>query len=57
LRKKHRIHGFKEYCALLFFQSSALLNDANGFDPTNEECAGGAPDSFTPTMADSGNSC
>ncbi len=39
------IHGFKEYCALLFFKG-ALLNDVQWYsNPTNGECAGGAPDS------------
>src|SRR5580765_4289257 len=31
------IHGFKDYCALLFFKG-ALLNDANGILIANEEC-------------------
>ena len=39
------IHGFKEYCALLFCKG-ALLNDPKGIlNPTNGECAGSSPDS------------
>jgi uncharacterized protein YdeI (YjbR/CyaY-like superfamily) len=39
------IHGFKDYCALLFFKG-ALLKDPKGIlVQQTEECAGGAPDS------------
>ncbi len=38
------IHGFKEYCALLFHKG-ALLQDPRDFDSTNGECTGGTADS------------
>src|SRR5437867_13289169 len=38
------IHGFKEYCALLFFKG-ALLNDAKGILIQQRECAGSSPGS------------
>ena len=49
------IHGFKEYCALLFIKG-ALLKDAKGIlDPTNGERAGGAPDSVHQCSGNSGD--
>ena len=38
------MHGFKEYCALLFFKG-ALLQNAKGILIRQTENAGGAPDS------------
>ncbi len=42
------IHGFKEFCAILFFLLQRFLTKGcrRDFDPTDKECAGGAADSL-----------
>ena len=42
------IHGFKEYCAILFVKGALLKDPAGILDPADGECASGAPDSLHP---------
>ena len=38
------IHGFKDYCALLFHKGALMKDPQHIFDPANRKCTGGKTD-------------